>query len=331
MPYAVLQSAFDAFFPKGWLYYWKSLYLDDFDEETMAAIIGYARDRPIADALMALWHLGGGAASRVGAEATAFGRRDAPYLLSFDTTWNDPADTERCIAWTRAAWADMQPLRSGWALPELRRLRRGEGGAGAGRLRRQLRPAGGAEGEVRPGQPLPHEPEHQTRIAQRTKGDDGLRHSLSPSCACIFTTDDSSLKPPAPRPRATSSQCPVLLPHEEPLFHRFARLREFRKDAGEVVDREVGNDHNARVAGQVHNGPCGPRNFDRPAPAPRHPRHVQQTEVSAVMGDKRLPVLGSAEKGLGIAQPEAAELLCRIGTQSARAQEAGKRMRNLFV
>ena len=37
MPYAVLQSAFDPFFPKGWLYYWKSLYLDRLDEEAMAA------------------------------------------------------------------------------------------------------------------------------------------------------------------------------------------------------------------------------------------------------------------------------------------------------
>jgi FAD/FMN-containing dehydrogenase len=113
MPYAVLQGAFDALFPKGRLYYWKSLYLDDFDEETMAATIQYARDRPTPMSLVGLWHLGGGAASRVGAEATAFGRRDAPYLLSFDTTWEDPAENERCLAWTRAAWADMRRLGPG--------------------------------------------------------------------------------------------------------------------------------------------------------------------------------------------------------------------------
>ena len=78
MPYAVLQGAFDPFFPKGWLYYWKSLYLDDFDEETIAAIIELRPDRPTPMTLMALWHLGGGAASRVGAEATAFGARTRP-------------------------------------------------------------------------------------------------------------------------------------------------------------------------------------------------------------------------------------------------------------
>jgi FAD/FMN-containing dehydrogenase len=108
MPYAALQGAFDPFFPKGWLYYWKSLYLDRLDDEAIAALIGYGRDRPSPDALMAIWNLKGGAASRVEAEATAFGSRAAPYLLSFDTTWTDPADSANNIAWTRAAWADMQ-------------------------------------------------------------------------------------------------------------------------------------------------------------------------------------------------------------------------------
>ncbi len=78
MPYTVLQGAFDPFFPKGWLYYWKSLYLDRLDDAAMDAIIGYATTRPSPASLMALWHLGGGAANRVGAADTAFGDRGAP-------------------------------------------------------------------------------------------------------------------------------------------------------------------------------------------------------------------------------------------------------------
>jgi FAD/FMN-containing dehydrogenase len=113
MPYATLQSAFDPFFPQGWLYYWKSLYLNDLDGLTIDAIVRHATDRPTPMSLIALWHLGGGAASRVPAEATAFGRRSAPYLLSFDTTWTDPADTERCISWTRKAWSDTQRFSDG--------------------------------------------------------------------------------------------------------------------------------------------------------------------------------------------------------------------------
>lgn len=108
LPYTELQSSFDPFFPKGWLYYWKSLYLNDLSAESMEEIIQLARTRPSKDALIALWHLKGGAASRVEASATAFGRRDRPYLLSLDTTWTDHADTDRCIAWTRNAWDGMQ-------------------------------------------------------------------------------------------------------------------------------------------------------------------------------------------------------------------------------
>jgi FAD/FMN-containing dehydrogenase len=113
LPYATLQGLFDGFFPKGWLYYWKSLYLAGMEDDTISALIDYARNRPTPISLMALWHLEGGAASRVAADATAFGRRDHPYLLSLDTTWTDPSDTERSIAWTRDAWSDAQQYSSG--------------------------------------------------------------------------------------------------------------------------------------------------------------------------------------------------------------------------
>ena len=113
MPYTTLQAAFDPFFPRGWLYYWKSRYLDRLDAEAVDAILRYAAERPSSDSLMALWHLGGGAASQVPAEATAFGSRKAPYMLSFDTTWTDPSETERNIAWTRSAWAAMARFGTG--------------------------------------------------------------------------------------------------------------------------------------------------------------------------------------------------------------------------
>ncbi|MGH2604055.1 MAG: FAD-binding oxidoreductase, partial [Dehalococcoidia bacterium] len=103
MPYVDLQSGFDWAFPKGWLYYWKSIYLQGLDDAAIAAIIRFAAERPSPQALIALWHHGG-AMTRVAATETAFGSRAAPYLLSFDTTWIDPVDTERAVAWTRDAW-----------------------------------------------------------------------------------------------------------------------------------------------------------------------------------------------------------------------------------
>ncbi len=113
MPYVALQSAFDPFFPKGWHYYWKSCYLDRLDDDVMATILHHAANRPSPESLIALWHLGGGAASRIAPGDTAFGSRDMPYMMSFDTTWTDPAENERCIAWTRAAWEAMRPFGTG--------------------------------------------------------------------------------------------------------------------------------------------------------------------------------------------------------------------------
>jgi FAD/FMN-containing dehydrogenase len=55
----------------------------------------------------------GGAVSRVPADATAFGNREAPYWLVFNTTWADPADAEANIAWTRAFWDAMRPYSNG--------------------------------------------------------------------------------------------------------------------------------------------------------------------------------------------------------------------------
>ena len=42
--------------------------------------------------------------SRVGAEETAFGRHEAPFMLSFASSWSDPAEDDRNVAWARAAW-----------------------------------------------------------------------------------------------------------------------------------------------------------------------------------------------------------------------------------
>jgi FAD/FMN-containing dehydrogenase len=112
MPYDVLQTGFDWAFPKGWFYYWKSLYLNALDDAAITQIITLAGERPSPQSLIALWHHGG-AMARVGAEETAFGSRAAPFLVSFDTTWTDPADTERAIAWTRSAWSTMHQYSDG--------------------------------------------------------------------------------------------------------------------------------------------------------------------------------------------------------------------------
>jgi FAD/FMN-containing dehydrogenase len=112
LPYAASQSAFDAFFPDGWLYYWKSHLLGELSDAAIDTLVRAAADRPSPHGMINLWPLGG-AIGQVAPEATAWQHRDAQYLLSLDTTWVDPADTGKCIAWTRQTWADVAALGQG--------------------------------------------------------------------------------------------------------------------------------------------------------------------------------------------------------------------------
>lgn len=112
-PYTQVQQLYDPFFPEGELsYYWKSLDLNRLDEEVIEAVIAAAWSRPSPLTLIPIWHHGG-AMSRVGPEATAYGDRSAPFLLSIDTTWADPADTDENIRWTRRLWQEMHRFSSG--------------------------------------------------------------------------------------------------------------------------------------------------------------------------------------------------------------------------
>ena len=111
-PYTAAQSDFDAFFPEGLLYYWKSLYLDHLDDETIDAMVVHAEDRPSPRTPLIVRHLGG-AISRVPEDATACGNRTAMFNLSIDSTWEDPIQSERNIAWTREVWTKMRRFSDG--------------------------------------------------------------------------------------------------------------------------------------------------------------------------------------------------------------------------
>ncbi|WP_458185583.1 FAD-binding protein [Haladaptatus sp. NG-WS-4] len=112
-PYVQVQQMFDPFLPEGELnYYWKSIELDSLDDEVVDAVVTAAENRPSPRTIMPIWHLGG-AMGRVGPTETAYGDRSATYLLSIDSTWDDPADTEENVAWTREVWADMHRFSDG--------------------------------------------------------------------------------------------------------------------------------------------------------------------------------------------------------------------------
>jgi FAD/FMN-containing dehydrogenase len=112
IPFTALQAAFDPFFPKGRYYYWKSTNVHELSDSCIDTILAAAADRPSHMSDIPIWHLGG-ALSRVAAEATAYGRRDAPYLVTAEATWTDSAQNEKNIHWARELVAAMKPFSRG--------------------------------------------------------------------------------------------------------------------------------------------------------------------------------------------------------------------------
>lgn len=102
LPFRMAQSGFDPFFTKGGMRsYWKSLYLEDLGADAVDLVITMAMDRPHPLTLIHL-PLMGGATNRVATEESAYGEREAAFMLSIDGNWADAADDEAAIAWVHA-------------------------------------------------------------------------------------------------------------------------------------------------------------------------------------------------------------------------------------
>lgn len=111
-PYVMHQSGFDEFFPEGALYYWKSLTVDALNDEINQLILRLHSDRPSMGTPIVIRHLGG-AMKQVPEDATAYGNRSAEYNISIDGRWEDPAESERNIAWVRQSWDKLHELAGG--------------------------------------------------------------------------------------------------------------------------------------------------------------------------------------------------------------------------
>jgi FAD/FMN-containing dehydrogenase len=113
IPWTAMQGMFDSFVPKRNLqYYWKSIYLNTLADDAVDFLAERAATVPSTNTYLVILPFGG-ATSRVGADDTAFGRRDIPYLLEFDSMWADPAEADRNIEWTRRTWSETQRYSDG--------------------------------------------------------------------------------------------------------------------------------------------------------------------------------------------------------------------------
>jgi FAD/FMN-containing dehydrogenase len=111
-PWLGLQSGFDALFPKGAFYYWKSRALPELSNAAIDEIAEWAARRPSPLTDITIWHHGG-AVSRVGETETAYAGRDAPFLVTGEASWADPAQTDDALAWARGFWDAMSRYSTG--------------------------------------------------------------------------------------------------------------------------------------------------------------------------------------------------------------------------
>ncbi len=114
MPYVAVQQMIDGPNPKGLLNYWNADFYAELPDEAIDVFVGYAT-KPVSPFSQMLVLPGGGAIGRVPEDATAFGQRDAQWNLHYLSLWDDPAETDRNIAYTREFSGSMKPWATGRA------------------------------------------------------------------------------------------------------------------------------------------------------------------------------------------------------------------------
>ena len=112
MPFAMLQSAFDALNPAGLQQYWKADFFTEISDTAIDVHVKYGAQLPTGHSAMHLHPLDG-AASRVPADATAFAYRDggwAGVILGVDP---DSANAGRISRWAQDYWEELHPTSAG--------------------------------------------------------------------------------------------------------------------------------------------------------------------------------------------------------------------------
>jgi len=111
-PYVEAQQMFNAEFPDGMRYYWKSLNVTRLDDTVIDAAVEHSRAMASRLSTVDFWYVGG-AVKRVGANESAFGGRQAGWLVNYEANWVDAIDDAANVAWVKASVDGLQPFSDG--------------------------------------------------------------------------------------------------------------------------------------------------------------------------------------------------------------------------
>jgi UDP-N-acetylenolpyruvoylglucosamine reductase len=109
--YVAMQSLLGPAYPAGRLNYWKSSMTNEIPDELIDTLSDHAKrvPSPFTSTVLAECH---GAYSRVGKSDTAYWPRDQRYDLVIISSWENPSETDRNIAWTRGFFDAIDPYLS---------------------------------------------------------------------------------------------------------------------------------------------------------------------------------------------------------------------------
>src|SRR6266478_2126607 len=112
IPWPVLQSLFDALYPKGLQWYWKTDIFSDLSDRAIDLHVKYGAQLPTMHSTMHLYPING-AVHRAGTSDTAFSFRDANFAEVVVGVDPDPANKDRMIGWARDYWMALHPYSAG--------------------------------------------------------------------------------------------------------------------------------------------------------------------------------------------------------------------------
>jgi len=112
VPWPALQSMFDALFPPGQQWYWKSDFFKEVSDEAIELHAKHSAQLPTMQSSMHLYPING-AVHRVDSNDTAFSFRDANFAEVIIGVDPDPANNERMIRWARDYWTELHQFTAG--------------------------------------------------------------------------------------------------------------------------------------------------------------------------------------------------------------------------
>jgi FAD/FMN-containing dehydrogenase len=116
MPYPVLQTMFDALYPKGLQWYWKGDFVKDLPDAAIEAHVAQTELVPSPISGMHLYPVDG-AVHRKDKDATAWGYRDATWSMVIFGVDPEPTKAPALRQWARTYWEAVHPFDLAGAYP----------------------------------------------------------------------------------------------------------------------------------------------------------------------------------------------------------------------